>query len=273
MYRYTRASKQFAFRSDYPITDAQILEHAPSILADEAHESRSERYAHISTREVLNGLRANGFQPYEVRQTKCRDVNKREHTKHMLRLRHQSLTTASDEVPEIILLNSHDGTSSYQLLSGIFRFVCSNGLIAGDVCDDIRVRHSGNVVDNVIDGATRVLDNIQLVTDRIDTYKAITLSQDEQHVLAKAAAQARWGDESPIHYPEQLNWARRREDQQSTLWNTFNRIQENVLKGGMGGRSASGRRTTTRAVQGVSENVKLNRALWTLADEMAKLKT
>ena len=62
------------------------------------------------------------------------------------------------------------------------------------------------------------------------------------------------------------------EDSGNDLWTTFNRIQENMIKGGMSGRSKSGRRSTTREVNGVTENVKLNRALWTLADEFAKLK-
>ena len=57
------------------------------------------------------------------------------------------------------------------------------------------------------------------------------------------------------------------------LWTTFNRVQENMIKGGVPGRSARGRRMTTRGVAGVNENVKLNRALWTLADEFAKLKS
>jgi hypothetical protein len=44
------------------------------------------------------------------------------------------------------------------------------------------------------------------------------------------------------------------------------------VKGGVAGRASTGRRLTTRAVGGVNENVKLNRALWTLADGLAQLK-
>jgi hypothetical protein len=79
-----------------------------------------------------------------VTQTRVRDEGKREHTKHMMRLRHASQINGA-EANEIVLLNSHDGTSSYQMLAGMFRFVCSNGLVCGDTVADVRVPHKGDV--------------------------------------------------------------------------------------------------------------------------------
>lgn len=272
MYQYARSSNQSSFRSTSPLSNEQIARYAPSVLAQEAHESRGERYTFIPTIEVLDGLRREGFQPFEVRQTRVRDQSKREHTKHLVRLRHESSITSAEEVPEIILLNSHDGSSSYQLLSGFFRFVCSNGLIAGDVCNDIRVRHSGNVVDDVIEGAVRVLDNVEEIAGRIDTYKSITLAPEEATVFANAALQLRWDEDKAPVQADQVLRTRRWADNKADLWTTFNRVQENLLKGGLSGRSTTGRRTSTRAVGGVNENVKLNRALWSLADGLAQLK-
>ncbi len=272
MYQYARSSNQSAFRSTTPLSNDQIARYAPSVLAQEAHESRGERYTFIPTIEVLDGLRREGFQPFEVRQTRVRDQSKREHTKHLVRLRHESSITSLEEVPEIILLNSHDGSSSYQLLSGFFRFVCSNGLIAGDVCNDIRVRHSGNVVDDVIEGAVRVLDNVEEIAGRIDTYKSITLAPQEAVVFANAALSLRWDEDKAPVQADQVLRTRRWADNKADLWTTFNRVQENLLKGGLAGRSTTGRRSTTRAVGGVNENVKLNRALWSLADGLAQLK-
>jgi len=272
MYRYSssRAVAQ-SFRSQSPLSNDQIARYAPSVMAEEAHESRGDRYAFIPTINVIDGLRNNGFQPFEVSQTKVRDQSKREFTKHMVRLRQSGVNVSGAEVPEIILLNSHDGSSSYQLLSGFFRFVCANGLISGNVQEDIRVRHSGNVVDDVIEGATRVLDNLELANNSIDTFKSTKLEFEEQLVFANSALQLRWGDNAPV-VAESLLRSRRFEDQKSDLWTTFNRVQENLLRGGLNGRSASGRRSTTRAVGGVNENVKLNRALWSLADGMAQIK-
>jgi hypothetical protein len=149
--------------------------------------------------------------------------------------------------------------------------VCSNGLIAGDVHNDVRVRHTGNVVNDVIEGSFEVLQNLQQVTGSIDAMRAVDLTDAEQRLLAAGAIELRWGDESPVK-PQQLITPRRYEDNKSDLWTTFNRIQENLVKGGVRGRSATGRRTTTREVGGVNENVKLNRALWQLAEGMRQLK-
>ena len=270
MIRYATSSQQSTYRSQSALSNEQIAYYAPSVMASEAHESRGDRYSFIPTIRVIDGLRAEGFQPYEIRQTKVRDAGKREHTKHMVRMRHASSIVA-DEVPEIILLNSHDGTSSYQIMSGVFRFVCSNGLIAGDMFNNIKVRHSGNVVGDVIEGATRVLEDAKQIGSRIDEYKAITLNHDEQTAFARAALQLRWGDDQPV-VPGSILRPSRWQDREDNLWTVYNRVQENMMKGGVRGRSATGRRTTTRAVGGVTENVKLNKALWTLADTMAALK-
>jgi hypothetical protein len=272
MYKYSRSSQQSGFRSDRPLDNDTIARYAPSVLASEAHESRGDRYAFIPTIQVLDGLRENGFQPFEVRQTRVRDTNKREHTKHIVRLRHPDAIGTKDEVPEIILLNSHDGSSSYQLLAGFFRFVCSNGLIAGDVLNDVRIRHTGNVVDNVIEGSFRVLDNVEKATARIEQYKSTLISAPEADAFANAALQLRWEPgEAPVR-TDQILRARRWDDRSSDLWSVFNRTQENLLQGGLRGRGQTGRRTTTRAVSGVNENVRLNRSLWTLADQLARIK-
>jgi len=273
MYRFSTSSNQSAFRSHNPLSNDQIAQYAPSVLAESAHESRGERYTFIPTIDVIEGLRREGFQPFEVRQTRVRDQSKREHTKHLVRLRHESAITSADEVPEIVLLNSHDGSSSYQLLAGIFRFVCSNGLIAGDIFSDVRVRHSGRVVDDVIEGSFRVLENTQEIADRIESYKAITLSAPEQQVFANAALQLRWDEDQTPVTAERVLRPKRWADNKTDLWTTFNVVQENLIKGGVAGRATTGRRLTTRGVGGVNENVKLNRALWTLADGLANLKS
>ena len=258
-------------RSDRPLSDTQIIKAAPSVFAESAHESRSSRYAYIPTSDVLNGLRREGFQPFMACQARTRTEGKQEYTKHMLRLRHQSQING-DTANEIILVNSHDGTSSYQMLAGCYRFVCENAMISGETVEDFRVRHSGNVVGNVIEGAFRVLDEFKQVDSSKETMQGIILKPRQQEVLASAALQLRYdpGENVPIE-PQQLNQARRMDDRGADLWRTFNRVQENLMQGGLQGHNANGGRSTTRRVSSVSENIRLNRALWTLADEMAKM--
>lgn len=258
-------------RSDSALTNDAIASVAPSIFAEEAHDSRSERYLYIPTVEVLDGLRAQGFEAFMACQTRVRNEGKREHTKHMLRLRHAS-QIAIEEANEIILLNSHDGTSSYQMIGGKFRFVCANGLVLGDLASDQKVRHSGgaNVIDSVIEGAFQVLDQFEQIDEHLDDMKGRQLKPIEQQAFAMAALAYRYDPaEGPAPVtPSQLLMPRRREDKNHDLWTTFNRIQENTIKGGIIGRNKQGRRTKTRAVTGIDQDVKLNRALWVLAQAM-----
>lgn len=269
MYRYARSSKQNGIRQNRPLTTEEIQYYAPSVMTNTAHASRAQSYKHISTSQVLSDMQKAGFEPYEVRQTKTRDYGKRDYTRHMVRLRHADTIDNGQEVPEIVLLNSHDGTSSYQLLAGIFRMVCSNGLIAGSIFDDIRIRHSGNVSDNVIEGSYRVLSDLEAAQSRIERFKSINLTVDQKRDFALQASQLRWGDDSPVKNHGYLLSIHRGADREDTLWNTYNVVQENIIRGGVPGRAESGRRVTTRAVGGVNEIVRINRGLWDIADKMA----
>ncbi|MEB0014544.1 DUF932 domain-containing protein [Glaciimonas sp. Cout2] len=264
---------QHVLRSNAPLSDEQISAVAPSIFAEEKHASRSERYTYIPTSDVLRGLRKEGFSPFMVCQTRTRDDAKRDHTKHMIRLRHASQIDGK-EANEIILLNSHDGSSSYQMLSGVFRFVCSNGMVCGDILSDIRIRHKGNIVDNVIEGAFRVLDDFELVNGQKDGMKSLTLNEEEQAAFARAALSLKYDTElTPAPITEnQILRPKRMEDRSDDLWTTFNCVQENLVRGGLRGRSATGQVSTTREVKGIDQNIKLNRALWVLAEEMRKIK-
>ncbi len=267
------ASRSPVLRADQPLSDDQIRSVAPSIFAEDKHASRSERYAYIPTGAVLAELRKEGFQPFMVCQTRVRDEGKREHTKHMVRLRHAEQING-EEANEIILLNSHDGTSSYQMLAGMFRFVCKNGLVCGDTVADLRIPHKGDVVGHVIEGAYDVLDGFDLVRERRDEMRALTLDQGEAEVFAHAALSLKYDDPAtPAPITEaQLLMPRRHEDARADLWSVFNRSQENLTRGGLLGRNASGRPQRTRPIQGIDQNVKVNRALWLLAEGMKRLK-
>ncbi|SVK37504.1 DUF945 domain-containing protein [Luteibacter aegosomatis] len=268
------ASRSPSLRSDYPLTDDQIHRVAPSIFADAPHESRSQRYAYIPTAAVLAELRKEGFQPFMVTQTRVRDEGKREHTKHMLRLRHANQINGA-EANEIVLLNSHDGTSSYQMLAGMFRFVCSNGLVCGDTVADVRVPHKGDVSGHVIEGAYEVLQGFERVKESRDAMRGITLGEGEAEVFARSALALKYDptDNRPAPITEsQILMPRRFDDRRPDLWSVFNRTQENLTKGGLHGRSANGRRQQTRPVQGIDSDVRLNRALWMLADGLRQLK-
>ncbi len=268
------ASRSPVLRSDSPLSDDQIHRVAPSIFAEAPHESRSQRYAYIPTATVLTELRKEGFQPFMVTQTRTRHEDRRDYTKHMIRLRHASQINARGEANEIILLNSHDGTSSYQMLAGMFRFVCSNGLVCGDTVADVRVPHKGDVAGQVIEGAYQVLHGFDRALESRESMQAITLDEGEAEEFARAALSLKYDDpDKPAPITEsQILMPRRFDDRRPDLWSVFNRTQENLTTGGLHGRSANGRRQQTRPVQGIDSDIRLNRALWLLADGLRQLK-
>lgn len=269
---------QTSIRSNNPLSDEQIRRVAPSIFAVSKHESRSDRYTYVPTAEILSGLRSEGFYPFQASQSRARDESRREFTKHMVRLRHVSTEArqVGDELPEIVVINSHDGTSAYQMMAGLFRLVCSNGLVVpAGMVNEIRVPHKGDIVGRVIEGAYSVVDEFVRVQASADQMKAITLTENEQGVFARAALVAKYGESDVKAFPiteRDVLAPRRYDDNGHDLWRTFNRVQENLVRGGVMSRTVSGRRQRTREVTGITQNVQLNRALWTLADGMAKLK-
>jgi len=271
-------------RSHEALTMDQIAKAAPSVFAQGKHDSRSERYTYIPTSAVLEGLAKEGFHPFSVKQGGSRDAEKRGFTKHMIRLRHAGAAMATqvgDSVPEIVLVNSHDGTSSYHLTYGFFRLVCSNGLIVADAergAVGVKVPHKGDIVSNVIEGVYSVIEEGDAHAARIDNMRALALTAPEQAAFVAAAMPLRFdADNMPAITPEQVLRPRRTADVGNDLWRVFNRTQESLTQGGLNyvQRDAQGRRVArreTRPVNGVDGDLKLNRQLWALAESMAQLK-
>jgi hypothetical protein len=277
--RFARNTR--VLRGEEPLGEDQMRASAPSIFAEGKHASRSERYTYIPTIEVLRSLRKEGFEPFMVAQGQSRTEGRAEYTKHMIRMRHAGQAQSKPEANEIILINSHDGATSYQMLAGVFRFVCCNGLVVGDVVEDIRIPHKGNIQGEVIEGALRVLDEFEVVSEHTEAMKALQLAPAEEMAFATAALALRFGEQTIEqtggHQPapvtaQQLTDARRSADVGNSLWNTLQRVQENVIRGGLAGRSAQGRKLQTRPVASIDRGVSLNRGLWTLAEEMRKIK-
>ncbi|RRW69268.1 DUF945 domain-containing protein [Pantoea dispersa] len=254
-------------RRDRPLTREELMQHVPSVFGEDKHASRSEKYTFIPTITLLENLQREGFQPFFACQSRVRDPDRRQYTKHMLRLRRAG-QISGQQVPEIIILNSHGGESSFQLLPGIFRSVCTNSLVCGQSFGEIRVPHRGNVVEKVIEGAYEVLGIFDKVEEKREAMKALLLPPMAQQAFARAALTYRFGEEHQPVTVSQILTPRRYEDRQDDLWSVFNRCQENLLKGGLPGRTARGKRSHTRAVKGIDGDVKLNRALWVMAEEL-----
>jgi hypothetical protein len=274
---------QHTSRNTQPLTIDQIARVAPSALAVNAHESRSSRYTYLPTVEIIEGMQKAGFLPFSANQSRTRDDSRSNHTKHMIRFRHVDAIrplAVGDSLPEIVLINSHDGTSAYKLIAGVFRILCGNGMIVAEsVLASISVQHKGSIIDNVIEGSLKIAEQSQGVLDTVKKWGQLQLTAGEQSAYAEAAHTLRFGDSEGVTTTPitaaQLLTPRRRDDNGNDLWRTFNRVQENTIRGGLRAvtvENGQRRRVTSRPVKGIDQDVKLNRALWQLAQKMAELK-
>lgn len=271
---YTRHYSALQTRA---LTNDQLRAAAPSIFAAQPWHQMSDRYAFIPTIDIVEGLRAEGFVPVSAIQSRSRVPGKADFTKHQLRFRKAGQEAVEIALgglyPELILTNSHDGASVYELSAGILRAVCLNGMMVSDsTVGAVKVRHTGDA-GRIIDASFEVIDQTPKMIEAVHSFRQLQLAPPEQAAFATAALSLRYDEgEAPIT-PAQVITPRRMADRGTDLWSTFNVAQENLVQGGVRGRSPETlRRARTRAVQGISENTKLNKALWTLAEEMKKLK-
>lgn len=239
----------------------------------QAHESRSDRYNFVSTIEQVNTFKAHGWEPVSIQETKSRSVSNRGFQKHMIKFRQSDqmeLKTVGDEILELILKAAHDGSGTFELLLGLFRLACSNGAVAmiGDF-GSFRILHKGLTEEKVSQAILHVLDYGPQLLERVQEFKSIPLTDSMQnHFASKAIELVNDGEKFTLKTADLLA-ARRIEDKSNDLWTTFNRVQENVIRGGITRTTLNGRSRRTREVKNIDRNVKLNQGLWKIADTIA----
>lgn len=254
------------------LTQNELEHYAPSIFTKSPYQKMGESYEVISTFEVLQGLFDMGFGVTKAMETKARKPERTGFSKHMLRLRRKDEEEINGYFPEVILINSHDGSTSYQLKAGIYRMVCSNGMIVGDEMFSQKVRHQGNVVDRVGDACSDIIEVFPTAVKTVSEWQDIELSPGEQLAFADAAKGLRWDETKKQVDSEKLLRKRRNQDNSRDLWTTFNVVQENMIKGGVTVRDKQTKQTRrSKGVKSVNENSKLNTALWKLTENMASL--
>lgn len=255
-------------------TEDQLKKQVPSVFSTEGHEKTSAKYSLIPTIDCVRGLQQAGFCVVDARETRCRLSDNKPFAKHMLRFRKEGLVTAGkgEYLPEIVMINSHDGTCSYQLKAGIYRLICTNGLIVGNDFFHRSIRHKGDVIEDVVRSAGEIIEIIPEAVETIKEWKTISLNDSIRNLYAESAAMLKWDKEDSLIPPQKLLNPKRYVDNQNDLWTTFNVLQENLIKGGVRYFNPNTeRRGSTRSVSSVSENARLNMCLWNLTEKMAQL--
>jgi hypothetical protein len=236
--------------------------------ADHPAPHLSARYQFINTGDIIQRFAEEGW---AVNNASVSAPTKRDaaYAKHMIDFRHPDLKPIHGSVPRIILTNSHDGSSAAKVLAGVFRFVCSNGLVVGTTTASVAVRHSGDAAADLIHRMQQLAKNTSQLYASIDKWSNKELTRSQRREFARFASHLRWGDAQRFE-AEDLLQVRRPEDDRGDLWTTFNCVQENTVRGGINGLSRTGRAATSRPLSDIARTVEYNEQLWALADEVAE---
>ena len=260
------------------LTNDQIMAFAPAAGSFEPVARASARYAFVPTLSVVDALRNVGWFPISAEQCNARLEGKFGFQQHMIRFVREGLAGKGERV-DMVLWNSHDLGSSFKLITSVWRYACGNGLMVSSEFANFSHKHIGFHLDDLIRSSLEIAEASSVVSEQIETMKAISLTPDEQGVFAMSAHQLVYDEikKAPVR-PEQLLYARRFDDRRmDDLWTVFNILQENIIKGGIRGiyfdDAGRSRRATTRPVKALDRNMKLNQALWRLAEKMRELKT
>jgi hypothetical protein len=257
------------------LTDEHLRLEAPSIFASGPMTGLSERYAFVPTTEIVAGLREKHWLPVSVEQQRVRTTARIGFQKHLIRFRRaEQMHTLDEWNEELVLTNSHDAGCAYLMRVGIYRRLCSNGLVVSDdTFEAIRFRHAGLKAEEVVQASYRVLEYVPKVAALIDGFRCRKLTEPEALTFAELALLLRFDakDQAPIE-PRTLLTPRRPEDQAGDLWTVFNRVQENLVRGGLSDsrRSRAGRLRSLRSLRGIDSKILLNKALWKLAESMVQ---
>ena len=246
---------------------------APSIFAAGPMLGVSQRYTFVPTARIVSGLRELDWVPVDVEEQRIRTEARRGFQKHLLRFRRaEQMATLDEWNVELVLVNSHDAGCAYQLHAGIYRRICSNGLVLSEGSfTAIRFRHAGLEPDEVVQASLRLIEFMPRVGELVNRFKARRLDAAESRRFAETALLLRYPSlaEAPVD-AETLLTPHRPEDVGSDVWNTTNRLQENLVRGGVSDfhRDRRGRLRSVRAIRGIDSKVSLNKGLWGLAERI-----
>lgn len=264
------------------LTREQIQEKAPAALWSIKSIERWQHYQHITTGQAVDILADFGFRPTQCAQVKSRTRSAEKYAHHMLALSNPDLR-GSEGVPQIVLYNAGNGRHALRMFAGFYRFICSNNLVAGSGFE-VKAHHSKASASNFERMIGATAESFPGMMKAIDRMKATPVDINQEAALARKAVDLRWDKLKDKHLTENgiipgnystpttaasLIQVRRAGDLKSSLWTTYNKIQEGLIRGGVDTfsvtkRNPGGVNRKARPVTGVKAGLDINRKLWDL---------
>lgn len=247
-----------------------------------------DTYGFVNTRDVLNTFSKAGWSPVSTQYGKVKE-EKRGFQKHLIRLENplypsiEGLSKSNNSVPQLVLLNSHDSSTSMQLFFGLVRIACLNGIIAGTALNSMRLVHSKSITSKLPQAIDYMVNNFGKFTNQITELQNKTMSEAAQKEFVKRIYSARLENVNNITRIDfSIPTAMRFDDTGTDAYTIFNRVQEKLIKGGIkyeyfrntkddegniiDSRLVNG---TTRTISSVTAQVKLNQLVYDTALELA----
>lgn len=259
----------------------EIMNYSPSVFCDHRSPKVSDKYSFISTKELIDSFEKFGWTPNYTRQN-----GKSLYARHTVRLNNDDLGYFNlnfDKVkPQLIVDNSHNGISPAHMHMGLFRLVCTNGLVMAipGMHTSIRLRHMGvnfeelkslvEIITNQYNIMSHRLDdmfNTKLTTDQQEEYAIRAIATREPHMFINSDGTVNIGKITEIVNPKQILTPMRGEDKSEDLWTTFNVVQERLVKGFFDRKTPSGRKTNPRGISNATRHTNFNIKLWELTEE------
>lgn len=245
----------------------------------------SERYVHANTATVVEDLAKLGWHPVQAKQCRPKKNSKGIRSFHMIAFQNPDVkickpvtditgetTEIVDSYPRIILTNSHDGFNSFKFMVGLFRLVCSNGLVmCSDEMVNMSIRHINYDFEALRLVVTNAIEQVPYIVNTMNTMKNTKLSETEKKELATAVVKIRKDvednekfsiDEATIM---DILEPVRDEDNSDDLWTVFNICQEKMIKGGFQATGKNDKVRKQRKITSIKKDVEYNQRLWEIA--------
>lgn len=230
------------------LTEDEIRQRCPLVFATSPTNSKvSEKYTVANTYTVIQDMEKLGWRVVRAAQRRATKKSSGRFSYHMVALQNPDIkitkqVDGGEETvecfPQIILTNSHDGLSCFQFRVGLYRCICSNGLVISDAeLSEFKIRHIYYSFENLRAVVGRILEALPSKVERMSQMSNVLLSEDQKLDFAKKALSIRKGvKEEELQADEEtykdLLTPVRKEDEGSSLWNVYNVLQEKIVKGG-----------------------------------------
>ena len=262
------------------MTREQIKEACPVAFAETPSSEVSKHYTHIPTDRVIDDMEKLGWGVIDAKQVSARKKATKGFQKHMLVFRHPDLMVegkdGDDVWPQIIMTNSHDGKNSFTFQAGMYRFVCSNGLVIADQeFGKMKIRHMGYDFETLRGTIGEMVEKLPLTVESMNKFKGTELTQPQKYDLARRAIAPRFKLQKDqkvdqvykIDLDEVLRPVRK-EDAGDDLWSVFNLVQEKVVEGDF--EYVSGvKMRKARKIKNFKQDLDVNQKLFEIAKEFA----